>query len=67
MKNINVSIYTTGAFLYPVKIKDAEGNEKWIWAVSSFEDDSYTDGILCNPITTADTKEGLLTEDPDDE
>ena len=59
------SIYTTGAFIAPVKVTDENGNDVWMWAVSQFEDDTYSDGKLCNPVVTANTSEELLL--PDDE
>ena len=29
-------IYTTGAFLKPMKVTDSEGKEIWVWYVSEF-------------------------------
>lgn len=60
-------IFTTGAFLHPVQINDNEGNKKWFWIVSSFEDESFKGGFLCNPVSVADVQEGLLINDLDDE
>jgi hypothetical protein len=62
----NTSIFTTGAFLHPVQMNDSEGNKRWFWAVSAFEEDSYKGGFICNPIATADAQAGLLIEDTDD-
>ena len=59
-------IYTTGAFLKPVKITDDSGNAVWLWAVSQFEDDSYCNGKTCDPVERADTIEELF-EKSDDE
>ena len=56
-------IFTTGAFLRPVKVKDDNGNDVWLWAVSQFEDDSYLDGEICDPVERADTIEELLSKD----
>jgi hypothetical protein len=60
-----ISIYTTGAFLYPVKVTDSSGNMVWLWAVSQFEDDSFYLGETCNPVEKSATWEELLL--PDDE
>ena len=54
------TIYTTGAFLAPAKVIDCDGNAVWLWAVSQFEDDSYLDGALCDPVERAGTVEQLL-------
>lgn len=35
------TIFTTGAFLKPVKVADSEGKEIWVWYVSGFIDDSF--------------------------
>jgi len=51
-------IFTTGAFLQPVKI-----NDKWYWMAVGFEDDSYLDGETCDPLITADSQEELLRKD----
>jgi hypothetical protein len=56
-------IYTTGAFLFPVKVTESNGNEVWLWAVSQFEDDSYCDGKTCSPVVSAETVENLLLSD----
>ena len=59
MKSPN--IYTTGAFLVPLKVLDNNGEAVWIWAVSLFEDDTYLDGKICDPLEIAETAEGLLS------
>ena len=60
------TIYTTGAFLFPVKVINDNGNPEWLWAVSQFEDDSYLDGEICDPVESAETIEKLLKTDDDD-
>jgi len=61
-------IFTTGAFLYPMNVKDAAGNDRFVWVASAFEEDSYNkDGMVCNPTTEADTADGLLLPDDDEE
>ena len=54
-------IFTTGAFLQPMKVKDANGNDFWIWAVEKFEDSSYYDGNEYNPLIVAGSLEELLS------
>lgn len=56
----NPSIFTTGAFLQPMKVTDSEGKEIWIWYVSEFIDDSFLDGEVDNPQETANSKKGLV-------
>jgi len=58
-------IYTTGAFLRPVKVTGDNGNDVWLWAVSQFEDDTYLDGETCDPVERADSIEKLLSTDDD--
>ena len=58
-----LKIFTTGAFLRPVKVKDDNGNDVWLWAVSQFEDDTYLDGETCDPVERADLIEELLSKD----
>ena len=48
-------IYTTGAYISPVRI----GNT-WHWIVEGFEDDSFQDGSIFNPPVNAETIEELL-------
>jgi hypothetical protein len=55
-------IYTTGAYLRPLQITDAEGKECWIWYVEQFEDDTYKSSNICNPNIVADTLEKLIEE-----
>ena len=59
------NIYTTGAFLAPLKLRDNDGAMVCIWAVSQFDDDTYLDGKICRPVVSAETSEKLLL--PNDE
>jgi hypothetical protein len=64
----NNIIFTTGAFLEPIKIDNGYGKEKWIWQVLEFIDESFMDGDIYNPPESADSLENLminLTPDPD--
>ena len=56
------NIFTTGAFLKPIKVTDGEGKEIWAWYVSEFTDDSFLDGEIYNPQETANLKEELTNE-----
>jgi hypothetical protein len=55
-----MTIYTTGAFLRPIKTKNCNGEDVWGWVVSEFTDDSYQDGEICNPNELAKSQETLL-------
>lgn len=55
-------IYTTGAYLCPMKTIDVQGKECWVWAVSEFDDASFMDGEMVNPCEIADNMDGLITE-----
>lgn len=67
MKNNDIDnnpvIFTTGAFLKPTKITDANGKDYWIWAVSEFVDDSFLNGEVFNPKEFEYSKENLLISD----
>ena len=56
----NKRIYTTGAFVQPMKVKDVNGDDFWIWAVEKFEDSSFYDGDEYNPSEVAGSLEELL-------
>jgi len=58
----NTKIFTTGAYLQPMKVKDVNGNDFWIWTVSEFVDDSFKDGEVYNPKEKAESLEILFTE-----
>ena len=55
-------IFTTGAFLKPLKVIDSEGKEIWVWYVSEFIDDTFQDGEVYNPQEFANSKEELIKE-----
>ena len=52
-------IYTTGAYLVPMKIK-VEGKERFVWTVDEFKDDTYLDGETCAPFVYSDNLEYLI-------
>ncbi|MDQ3798231.1 MAG: hypothetical protein M3384_02170 [Acidobacteriota bacterium] len=54
-------IYTTGAYLVPMKIKK-ENKERFVWIVAEFDDDSYCEGEICSPVVYADSLESLIVE-----
>lgn len=53
-------IYTTGAFLVPVKIMKGK-TERYVWVVYEFDDDSYLDGDLCSPTIYSDKLKNLIS------
>jgi len=55
-------IFTTGAFLKPMKVTDSEGKEIWVWYVSEFIDGSFKDGEEYNPKENAVSFDELVTE-----
>lgn len=55
-----MQIYTTGAFLSPVKV-----GEHWVWMVDQFEDDSFLDGDVYNPLESAASRDALILSDND--
>jgi len=63
----NVKIFTTGAFLRPLKVTDCDGKDCWVWTVSSFIENCYDDGDVFNPPVVAGSLEKLLMDDEDGE
>ena len=55
-------IFTTGAYLLPMKVKHDDGKKYWIWTVSEFIDDSFKDGEVYNPKEIAESLNELLTD-----
>ena len=53
-------IFTTGAFLRPIKVIQ-DGQELWMWTVAEFIDDSFKDGGIFNPPEVSTTQETLFT------
>lgn len=49
-------VFTTGAYLQPVKL--LSGN--WVWVVTEFDNDSFKDGEVFNPVEYAETLDKLL-------
>jgi hypothetical protein len=54
-------IFTTGAFLRPIKVTQ-DGQELWMWTVVEFIDDSFSDGEVFNPPELSETEESLWVE-----
>lgn len=52
-------IYTTGAFLVPMKIMKGE-EERYIWVVWEFDDDPYLHGKPCTATVYADSLANLI-------
>jgi hypothetical protein len=55
-------VYTTGAFLIPMKIQIA-GKKFWVWKVLEITDDSYCGGKCCFPVECVENSEDLLAFD----
>ncbi|MBM4165983.1 MAG: hypothetical protein FJ218_03570 [Ignavibacteria bacterium] len=58
-------IFTTGAFLIPMKI-NIDGEYYWRWIVSEFVDDSFLYERMVNPIECTDKIETMLESIEDD-
>ena len=56
-------LFTTGAYIQPLKVVDETGNEKWFWVISEFSDDTFLDGEIFNPSENGLTKQELLFEE----
>jgi hypothetical protein len=52
-------IFATGVFLQPVKCS-IDGIEQWRWVAVNFEDDSFFDGEIINPIEYANDINDLV-------
>lgn len=59
-------IFTTGAFLVPMKIRK-KGKERFVWIVEEFNDDSYYEGENCSPVVYADSLDSLINKDDKEE
>jgi hypothetical protein len=53
-------MYTTGAFIQPIRLINENGSEKWFWVVSEFIDDTFFEGDVANPKEDGITKDELL-------
>ena len=53
-------LYTTGAYIKPLKVIDGVGNEKWFWVVSEFDGDTFLEGETFNPAEHGLSKQELL-------
>jgi hypothetical protein len=52
-------IYTSGAYLIPMRIMKGK-DERYVWVVSEFDDDSFHEGELCSPRVYADHPRNLM-------
>lgn len=57
---VPAQIFTTGAYLSPVKCV-VDGREHWLWKVDEFHDDSFQLGEECNPVENSKTLAGLMS------
>ena len=55
----NDKIFATGVFLQPVRCTINQ-IEQWRWVAAGFEDNSYYDGLVVNPMEYADNLEDML-------
>lgn len=53
------SIYTSGAYLVPMKVNIKE-KEYYVWVVSQFNDDTYIDGNICSPLVLTNDFNDLI-------
>lgn len=53
------TVFATGVFLQPVKIK-INDIEQWRWVAVGFEDESYFNGKSVNPIEYSNKLENML-------
>ncbi|MFZ5821113.1 MAG: hypothetical protein ACOYYJ_14560 [Chloroflexota bacterium] len=56
-------LYTTGAYIQPLKVTDPGGSEKWFWVVSGFDGDTFLDGEVFNPAENGYSKDDLFITD----
>jgi len=56
-----VIMYTTGAYLKPMMVKNEDGKELYVWVVTEFSDSGFLDGKDYDPIETADNLETLIS------
>jgi len=56
---MNNTIFTTGAYVRPQIVIDEQGDEKWVWVIAEFIDDSFKDGVVFNPPEVADNHQEL--------
>lgn len=56
---VPAQIYTTGAYLSPVK-RVVDGRVEWLWKVDEFHDDTFQFGEECDPIESSSTLAGLM-------
>ncbi len=59
--------YTTGAFVLPVKITNDDGRVWHGWMIDCFNDDTFLNGEQVSIEAVADTEEGLLPQEEDDD
>jgi len=57
-------VFTNGAFITPIQV-DIHGIKQWRWIVASFEDVSFFNGKVVNPIEKADDFKELLQYNED--
>lgn len=56
---MGTTIFTNGAFLQAVEV-EINGVKQWRWIVTSFEDESFQNGMPIDVCESAETKEKLF-------
>ncbi len=59
----NDSLFTTGAFIKPSKVI-INNQEQWRWIVTSFEDQTFSDGNEIDVYSYANSLENLIISEP---
>ena len=61
MRNRSLTIYSTGVYLQTVKYI-INGKKQWRWVAVGFEDDSFLNGQVINPIIYTDKDSGMVNK-----
>ena len=63
----NQRSFTNGAHIMPIEITKEDGTKVFMWVVDAFEDDTYQDGQLIFPKSSAENIDDLLNGSEVDE
>lgn len=55
-------IYTSGAYFVPMKVS-INNQDKYVWVVSQFNDDTYLEGNICSPIVLTNNSSELTRKE----
>lgn len=59
MENKNIKIFSTGVFLESVECL-IDNQKQWRWIAVSFEDDSFMNGKIINPVEYSKKQKDLV-------